>query len=694
MEIPQDKFVCRSNEVDIITTDCLSDLFDHWKKRDYILSKSKRHEILRSTTPYIKMANLVVLQLWRPEEHARGGKKKARNLLDPVLLLLLQLIGTALTRARMILYLTDSGELEEGASLYYRWGQSDLLKSHMLELGWCQSIASAFASKELDVQHFAASLKPPLVEKNHINCSARTCNANFISEEQYQVKHTSDHCKCFFLGPVIDNIVSIVRHGGIPLICLQYNASVGGECLRVVQYHQGMLFVAISHVWKDGLGNPFDNSLPLCQIQRIQKSVCEMYRYRNELHEDREILGSESINRRFQEGYIPIWMDTFCIPVQNEHKNIRKIAIATTRQVYEEAHKTLAIDAEIKQLSLKTLSWRRPPVDRVSFTFHFWMGAWNSRLWTLQEGRLSKDVNFVLDDGILSAKDLLYRSGIEMSMLHDITSEASSLLNSLCFTDYHGTESQKQIRFIILAMRNRQTSRSSDETICIAGMLGLNPSKILDSKPEHRMQVLLESLESIPPALLFMGEPRLAAKGFRWAPSSFMHRQDRCYEPQRLVNLPRHPFPDQPPAELMRDGSGLMIVTPGLQLSRFDDLPQSIQFLVQVTSKNLLLIARYSPDIDLVERPWEKIIMENRERWAAFILPSYPQDYLDAVDCVLVVLREPVLQGSSVISANVVCSFQVHQTQTITRATLEKDHFSSTLVEGTWLSHQQVWIVD
>ena len=694
MEIPQDRFIRRSNEVDTITTDCLSNLFDHWKKRDYTLSKSKRHEILRGTTPYLKMANLVVLQLWRPKDHIGVEKKEPRSLLNPVLLLMLQSIGTALTRARTILYLSDSGEVEEGASLYYRWGHSDLLQSHMLDLGWCQSIASAFGCKDLDVQYFAASLKPPLVKKDHSNCSARICNANIISEEQYQVKHISEHCNCSFFGPLIENVVSIVQNGGVPLICLPTTASARGEYLRVVQYRRGMLFVAMSHVWKDGLGNPFDNSLPLCQIQHIQKSVCEMYKDSDEPHKDEEILASESIKRQFPKGYIPIWMDTFCIPVQDEHKAIRKIAIATTRQVYEEAHKTLAIDAELKQLSLKSLSWKRPPVDRVSFVFHFWMGAWNSRLWTLQEGRLSKDVNFILSDGILSAKDLLFRSGIEMSMLHDITSEASSLLNSLCFPDYHGTESQKQIRSIILAMRNRQTSRSSDETICIAGMLGLNPSKLLDSKPEHRMQVLLESLESIPPALLFMGEPRIAAEGFRWAPSSFMHRQDRCYEPQRLVNLPRHPFPDQPPAELMRDGSGLRIVTPGIRLFQFDELPRNRHLLVQVASEDLVFIARHSPDPALDERPWEQVVNENSGRKAAFILPSYPQDYYDAIDCVLVALRESIPQESSTISASVVCSFQIRQTQTFDTATLARDHFYGAPVEGEWLPYQQVWIVD
>jgi hypothetical protein len=36
---------------------------------------------------------------------------------------------------------------------------------------------------------------------------------------------------------------------------------------------QGKTFVAISHVWADGMGNVNENALPRCQLTRIQ--VCD-----------------------------------------------------------------------------------------------------------------------------------------------------------------------------------------------------------------------------------------------------------------------------------------------------------------------------------------------------------------------------------------------------------------------------------
>ena len=129
------------------------------------------------------------------------------------------------------------------------------------------------------------------------------------------------------------------------------------------------------------------------------------------------------------------------------------------------------------------------------------------------------------------------------------------------------------------ALRHRQTSRQSDETICITNMLGKDSAELLSTPPERRMQLFLNSLQNIPPALLFMGEPRLTERGFCWAPSSLLRRRDRCYEVQRLVVLPRHSFPDRPGVRIYPNGKGLIITSPGVSLPRISDLPQHRQLL-------------------------------------------------------------------------------------------------------------------
>jgi len=58
-------------------------------------------------------------------------------------------------------------------------------------------------------------------------------------------------------------------------------------------------YVAISHVWSDGLGNAIANTLPWCQLQRIQGLVDALYQ---------DTAGNQHP--------VPFWMDTLCVPVE------------------------------------------------------------------------------------------------------------------------------------------------------------------------------------------------------------------------------------------------------------------------------------------------------------------------------------------------------------------------------------------
>lgn len=54
-------------------------------------------------------------------------------------------------------------------------------------------------------------------------------------------------------------------------------------------------YVAVSHVWSDGKGNPHRNYLPLCQLLHLQTRVNALYPPKEEP--------------------TPFWMDTICVPV-------------------------------------------------------------------------------------------------------------------------------------------------------------------------------------------------------------------------------------------------------------------------------------------------------------------------------------------------------------------------------------------
>lgn len=83
----------------------------------------------------------------------------------------------------------------------------------------------------------------------------------------------------------------------------------------------------------------------------------------------------------------------------------------------------------------------------------------------------------------------------------------------------------------LCGLRCRQTSKPSDEAICIATLLNLDIHKILNiesqseiGQREKRMVQLWKMLGKVPFMLLFSPTRLLKAEGFRWAPSTLAGR--------------------------------------------------------------------------------------------------------------------------------------------------------------------------
>src|SRR3984885_1142300 len=88
------------------------------------------------------------------------------------------------------------------------------------------------------------------------------------------------------------------RNGQIPLFAI--SGSDDDIHIHVVPSETTKKYVAISHVWSDGLGNPEENSLPRCQLQFLQKRLVNL-----------EGLGSDPSHRL-------LWMDTICVPTTSD----------------------------------------------------------------------------------------------------------------------------------------------------------------------------------------------------------------------------------------------------------------------------------------------------------------------------------------------------------------------------------------
>ncbi|CAO3568141.1 unnamed protein product [Mortierella alpina] len=130
----------------------------------------------------------------------------------------------------------------------------------------------------------------------------------------------------------------------------------------------GALYVAVSHVWFQGLFG-----------QRSRKcGKCILYYLRT---------ACTSLGVRFA------WIDTLCMP---EGDDLRRKVIGQLRHIYFNAGATLVVDAGLIGL----ISTKAKSVLDLSLAIL--LSDWTSRIWTLQEGVLALKLLFCVQDQVLS----------------------------------------------------------------------------------------------------------------------------------------------------------------------------------------------------------------------------------------------------------------------------------------------------
>lgn len=121
----------------------------------------------------------------------------------------------------------------------------------------------------------------------HYNCTAKMCKAYQVDESAYSTKHVHKDCTCAFVdvGNVYeeprfanpeyleDDYVPAITYakGVLRIVPLMVSIVAKGWFVRnCTDIHVD--WVAISHIWAQGRGNPGSNALPQCQLAQLQ--VC------------------------------------------------------------------------------------------------------------------------------------------------------------------------------------------------------------------------------------------------------------------------------------------------------------------------------------------------------------------------------------------------------------------------------------
>ena len=259
------------------------------------------------------------------------------------------------------------------------------------------------------------------------------------------------------------------------------------------------------------------------------------------------------------------WMDTICVPVQKEYKQYRKLAIAMMRDIYQQADAVLVLDSWLQGISHS--------VDITEKTVRLYLANWQRRLWTLQEGVLAKNLYMQFQDGAQNMEDVsegllenrMTGPGFYSTIADKCYGRAAipyTFLNSL------PSESDEVIGIFLpyaAEIQNRATTRKSDETICFATLLKLNPTELLEAPEGERMMKFLAMVKHFNRNIIFNTYPRLPNSGFRWAPTSFMDRSKSLFPSGMVPDDPDRSQEDDPFATLKPNG-GLQLTYAGIKL--------------------------------------------------------------------------------------------------------------------------------
>ena len=351
-----------------------------------------------------------------------------------------------------------------------------------------------------------------------------------------------------------------------PLSLSYYRTSAvtfeNGE-LRWSSYSHAMTkakLVAISHVWKDGLGNPSANTLPACQLSRLQELANGLYPKRS--------------------GAIPFYIDTLLIPHSRknptpEQKAQKTRALSDMEWTYKFAGRVLVLDEGL-------MSVKSSDLGADALAAHVLCSSWARRLWTLQEGRAMMNTYFQFQDG---AVNFFKKFGKEKKTDQKFSKWTSELeeTHPLCkkqkiglFLDQRGTGNAmlfqrseafnhldpllyetlnpvgaKLFSFIMTtadmlhtvdspynwrerlftspqfmqAMYYRDLTERADEALVLSSMVHFSPGSAakLHTVPENnRLQELWRSMKLVPQGLVFLDQQRYTEFGCGWMPKTLL----------------------------------------------------------------------------------------------------------------------------------------------------------------------------
>ncbi|KAK1756331.1 hypothetical protein QBC47DRAFT_184865 [Echria macrotheca] len=428
-------------------------------------------------------------------------------------------------------------------------------RGRMLEAGWCPGDMARVddSFNTIAAYYYFGNFKPEKTNPNlHKDCPAYGCTLSTLAEP----KHMTADCRCpGMIRLSEEDLIRIYEEDCIPCFSLgRLEDGALAVALSSISTKPEDLndpnnrYVALSHVWSEGLGNPGANELPLCQLAFIQHEAMRALQAVQTRDEDSpEPSGTGiTVSSSTRTQSVNLWVDTMCCPATPGYG--KNLCLAKMRDIYANAYAVLVRTTALDGLSLEPIV-TQPELGIMDVAAQLYLSPWMRRMWTLQEGVLAglyrsphgTGDRLILDfDGALmsleSVVGLLKKAPPhEGPLAFDMIGRLGQLAPHLYgLEEEDGAGMFTFLEVLSHALKYRGVSVQSDELICLATLFGLRVDKsrtavplIGDGQtPEEGMCELWKRIEKlnsgIPSNIIFSAIPRASKPGFRWAPRTII----------------------------------------------------------------------------------------------------------------------------------------------------------------------------
>lgn len=275
------------------------------------------------------------------------------------------------------------------------FGRSPLVLNRFRNSGWCLNTINRVTAKfSFDMQAYVYALGTVRTLQNHKKCTIGYCFANQAGEnfEPKHLVHSSLGCKsgdCEFIAAPIAEVAKVLQEGFIPILEVQLTAETNNSLsFRVKKASESIPYIAISHVWADGLGNSRANAILTCQLNALLRSF-QNIQYNHD----------KKMGREWDGSMMAFWLDTLCIPVEDKFKHLGDFSIQKMHGIYKESHCVLVLDHDFSKMA------REAKLCEV--LSRLVLSGWITRFWTFQEGSLPPLLYLRVRNGVIDVDKLL-----------------------------------------------------------------------------------------------------------------------------------------------------------------------------------------------------------------------------------------------------------------------------------------------